>query len=65
MTQPTTLTIEHAYAAIDLLDWCKTHRVPWNNLANQCLGNYLPEGDCEKVKVLLIEVDPSAVEGET
>jgi hypothetical protein len=56
-----TLTVEHAYAAIDLLDWCKTHRVPWNELVGRCVGSPPPEGECDRAKVLLVEVDGSVI----
>ena len=54
-----TITIEHAHQCIDIMDWCKTHRVPWNP-SGRCWTNYYAdtEKECLKAKVILVEVDP-------
>ena len=56
--KPHTLTLEHAIGAIDIMDWCKTHHVPWNHIEGRCWMNVALEHDCVKARVLIVEVEP-------
>jgi len=59
--QTCSITLDHAYGAIDILDWCERHRVPWNE-SGRCWSNVPLDGECRKVRVVLVAVDPTILE---
>lgn len=49
------LLLDNVVAAIDIMDWCKTHRVPWKPAGRGWANHY--DEDCVRVRVLIVEVE--------